>query len=258
MMKMFNNIYSYRELLKTSVQKDIRGKYKGAWLGILWSLLNPLLLLTVYSIIFPYILRINVENYTMYLCVALLPWTFFTSTITVGTFSMVTNGNIIKKVYFPREIIPISVVISGTVNFLISCIVMVLFLIFSGIGITWTALLFPLILVIQFLITLAFVFVLSAVTVYVRDLEHFVSIALMVLFYGTPIVYTMESIPTKLAWILNLNPMTHIISAYRDVLYYQKIPDMGNLLLLGGIAVIGVILGYYIFDRLQRNFAEEF
>ena len=152
-MKLFNNIYSYRELLKTSVQKDIRGKYKGAWLGIFWSLLNPLLLLTVYSIIFPYILKINIENYTMYLCVALLPWTSFTSTVTTGTFSVVTNGNILKKVYFPREIIPISVVLSGMINFIISSIVIFVFLMFSGIGISLYVLLFPFIIMLQSLIT---------------------------------------------------------------------------------------------------------
>ena len=258
MIKMFNNIYSYRELLKTSVKKEIRGKYKGAWLGILWSLLNPLLLLTIYSIIFPYILRVNVENYTMYLCVALLPWTFFTSTIATGTFSMVVNGDIIKKVYFPREIVPISVVVSGAINFLISCIVMILFLIFGGIGLTWYALLFPVILILQFLIILALIFVLSACTVYIRDLEHFVSIALLVLFYGTPIVYTMDTIPEKLKWVLNLNPMTHVIQSYRDILYYQRMPNIGNLLILFGIAIVGVLIGYKIFDKLQRNFAEEF
>ena len=158
MIQMFKNIYNYRELLKTNVQKEIRGKYKGAWLGVFWSLLNPLLLLTVYSIIFPLILRIEIENYTMYLCVALLPWTYFTSSISSGIVSMIANGNIIKKVYFPREIIPISVVISATVNFLISCIVILLFLIFSGLGITWTILLFPLILLLQMLITLAITF----------------------------------------------------------------------------------------------------
>ena len=257
MIQMFKNIYNYRELLKTNVQKEIRGKYKGAWLGVFWSLLNPLLLLTVYSIIFPLILRIEIENYTMYLCVALLPWTYFTSSISSGIVSMIANGNIIKKVYFPREIIPISVVISATVNFLISCIVILLFLIFSGLGITWTILLFPLILLLQMLITLAITFIFSAFVVYVRDLEHLVSIALMVLFYGTPIVYTMESIPEHLRWILKLNPMTHVIEAYRDILYYQRIPDMKNILILFIISIIGVIIGYKIFNKLQKNFAEE-
>lgn len=256
-MKLFNNIYSYRELLKTSVQKDIRGKYKGAWLGIFWSLLNPLLLLTVYSIIFPYILKINIENYTMYLCVALLPWTSFTSTVTTGTFSVVTNGNILKKVYFPREIIPISVVLSGMINFIISSIVIFVFLMFCGIGISLYVLLFPFIIMLQSLITLAIVFITSSCMVYVRDLEHFVSLGLMVLFYGTPIVYTMDSIPASLKWILSLNPMTHVIEAYRDILYYQRFPDFSNLFMLFVITIICVIIGYTIFNKLQRNFAEE-
>ncbi len=255
---MIKNLYEYRELLKTNVQKEIRGKYKGAWLGILWSLLNPLLLLIVYSIIFPHILKIQVPNYTMYLCVALLPWTCFTSTIQLGTFAVVTNGNIVKKVYFPREILPISVVTSGIINFLITSIVMFAFLIFGGIGFSPYIVFFPLIVLLQYLIMLGITFILSAVTVYIRDLEHLVGIALMVLFYATPIVYTMESIPGNIAWILNINPMTHVISAYRDILYYQQMPNWSNLGILFIIATILFIIGYYIFKRLEKNFAEEF
>jgi len=164
MVQMFKNLYEYRELLKTNVQKEIRGKYKGAWLGILWSLLNPLLLLVVYSIIFPHILKIQVPNYTMYLCVALLPWTCFTSTIQLGTFAVVTNGNIVKKVYFPREILPISVVTSGIINFLITSIVMFAFLIFGGVGFSPYIIFFPLIVLLQYLIMLGITFILSAMT----------------------------------------------------------------------------------------------
>ncbi len=254
---MFKNLYQYRELLKTNIQKDIRGKYKGAWLGFFWSLLNPLLLLLVYSIIFPYILRIDVPNYPLYLAVALLPWTAFTTIIQTGTNAIVANGNIIKKVYFPREIIPISIVSSGVVNFLLTTIVMIVFLIMGGIGLTTLALLFPVILLVQFLVMLGITFVLSAITVYVRDLEHLVGIGLMVLFYATPIVYTMDSIPSNLTWILNLNPMTHIISAYRDILFYQTMPNWANLGILAAIALVVCFIGYKIFKKLDKGFAEE-
>ena len=257
MVQMFKNLYAYRELLKSNTKKEIIGKYKGAWLGILWSLLNPILMLLVYSFIFPYILKVQVENYTMYLCVALLPWNFFTSTITLGTYVMITNGHIIKKVYFPREILPISVVVSGTVNFLITCIVMVLFLFAGGIGISWYIIFFPLILFLQMLIMMAITFVLSACTVYIRDLEHLVSLGLMMLFYGTPIVYTMETIPKSISWILYLNPMTTIVTAYRDILYYQQLPNFNHLLIFGIISVVAFVFGYHIFKRLERNFAEE-
>ena len=115
-MKIFKELYNYRELLKTNIKKEIRGKYKGSWLGILWTFLNPLLMLTVYAIVFPYILRVKVENYTIFMIVALIPWNFFTTAIQSGTGCVVANGNILKKVYFPREIIPISISISQLIS----------------------------------------------------------------------------------------------------------------------------------------------
>ena len=122
-MNVFKEIYNYRELLKTNIKKEIRGKYKGSWLGVLWTFLNPLLMLAVYAFVFPYILRVNVDNYTIFMIVALIPWNFFTTAIQSGTGSVVANGNILKKVYFPREIIPISITTSQSVNFLITCII---------------------------------------------------------------------------------------------------------------------------------------
>ena len=133
-MKVFKDLYQYRELLKTNVKKEIRGKYKGSFLGVLWSFVNPLLMVLVYAIVFPYIMRVQQDNYLIFLIVAIIPWNFFTTVIAQGSITVRTNGNIIKKVYFPREILPISVVVSGLVNFLISCLIIFIFLIGSGIG----------------------------------------------------------------------------------------------------------------------------
>ena len=121
-MSIFKNLYNYRELLKTNVKKDIRGRYKGSFLGILWSFLNPLLQVVVYWIVFPYLFGRGVtgENYLIYLITGIIPWTFFMTSVNMGTSSIKANGGIIKKVYFPREILPISVVLSGLVNFFIS------------------------------------------------------------------------------------------------------------------------------------------
>ena len=132
MLNVFKNLYNYRELLKTSVKKEIRGKYKNSFLGVLWSFLNPLLQIAVYAIVFPLILRNTQENYVIFLCCGLIPWTFFSNAITRSAFTMVENGNILKKVYFPREILPISVVTSEGVNFLISTIIILVFVLFSG------------------------------------------------------------------------------------------------------------------------------
>lgn len=256
-MKIFKELYNYRELLKTNIKKEIRGKYKGSWLGILWTFLNPLLMLAVYSFVFPYILRVNVENYTIFMIVALIPWNFFTTAIQTGTGSVVANGNILKKVYFPREIIPISITTSQLVNFLITCIIMFIFIIFSGVGFSYHVIIFPLLVLIQYIITLAFTFVLSALTVFVRDIDHFVSVVLMLGFYATPIVYQANMLPEKFQWALKINPMAQIVEAYRAILYYHKTPNWEMLGIWGILSVALLVLGYMIFKKLEKSFVEE-
>lgn len=212
MFKVFKNLYNYRELLKTNVKKEIRGKYKNSFLGVLWSFLNPLLQIAVYAIVFPLILRNTQENYVIFLCCGLIPWTFFSTAISRSAFTMVENGNILKKVYFPREILPISVVTSEAVNFLISTIIILAFVLFSGLGITKYVLLYPIVFLAQYLLLLAISFIVSSICVYIRDLQHFIGIFLQLLFYATPIVYAADTIPEGFAWILQLNPMTYIIN----------------------------------------------
>lgn len=257
MFKIFKNLYNYRELLKTNVKKEIRGKYKNSFLGVLWSFLNPLLQIAVYAIVFPLILKNTQENYVIFLCCGLIPWTFFSTAITRSAFTMVENGNILKKVYFPREILPISVVTSEGVNFLISTIIILAFVLFSGLGITKYVLLYPLVFLAQYLLLIAISFIVSSICVYVRDLQHFIGIFLQLLFYGTPIVYAADTIPTEFSWILKINPMTYIINGYRDIFYTQTMPDVKALLILIGIVLVAIVVGYLIFNKLQKGFAEE-
>ena len=256
-MNIFKKIYNYRELLKSNVKKEIRGRYKNSILGIMWSFLNPLLQLLVYAVIFGALLGGNDSTYHIYICVALIPWTYFTTTITQAAFTIIGNGDIIKKVYFPREILPISVVTSGAVNFVISTIIILAFVIFSGIGISRYMILYPFILLVQYILLLGISFIVSAITVYFRDLEHIIGIILMAAFYGTPIVYKLEQLPANLQIVMKLNPMTHLIDAYRAIFYYHQLPNMKMLgiLLLASIAL--TILGYYIFKKLQKGFAEQ-
>lgn len=256
-MNVFKEIYNYRELLKTNIKKEIRGKYKGSWLGVLWTFLNPLLMLAVYAFVFPYILRVNVDNYTIFMIVALIPWNFFTTAIQSGTGSVVANGNILKKVYFPREIIPISITTSQSVNFLITCIIMAVFIIFSGVGFSVHALLFPLLVLIQYILILGLTFILSALTVFVRDIDHFVSVILMLGFYATPIVYQGEMLPKKFQIFLKLNPMAQLVEAYRSILYYHRMPDMTMLIIWGLGSVAILVIGYLIFKKLEKSFVEE-
>ena len=257
MLKVFKNLYNYRELLKTNVKKEIRGKYKNSFLGVLWSFLNPLLQIMVYAIVFPLILRNTQENYVIFLCCGLIPWTFFSTTISKAAFTMVENGNIIKKVYFPREILPISVVTSETVNFLISTIIIIGFVVFGGLGITKYIIFYPIVLLAQYLLLLAIALVVSSISVYIRDLQHLIGVALQLLFYAAPIVYAPESIPANFAWILKINPMTYIINGYRDIFYNQTMIELKPLLILIGISIIACVIGYMIFNKLQKGFAEQ-
>lgn len=166
-------------------------------------------------------------------------------------------GNIIKKVYFPREILPISVVTSAAVNFLISTIIILAFMLLYGMGITWHIVFYPLILLVQYVLSLGIAFVLSSLTVYFRDLEHLVGVAIMLLFYATPIVYSINTVDGIYAKLLKLNPMCHIVEAYRAIFYSQSIPNLKNLGILFVLSLILCILGYELFKRLEKRFAEE-
>ena len=256
-MNFFKELYHYRELLKTNVKKDIRGKYKGSFLGILWSFINPLLQVLVYALVFPYIMKVETENYLIFLICGIIPWTWFVTSISQGTTSITNNANLIKKVYFPREILPISVVTSGLINFLISCLIILIFVLLGGLGITWHLIFLPFIIIIQYLFTLALIFVLSAINVYVKDVEYIVSFIINMLFYATPILYTTEMFSGPILWIFRLNPLAHLINAYRDVFYVHHIPNLVNLGILLGVSILLVVICYIIFKKLEKRFAEE-
>ena len=256
-MDIFRRLFNYRELLKSNIKKEIRGKYKGSFLGILWSFINPLLTVLVYAIVFPYILRVKQENYLIFLIVGVIPWNFFVTTINQGVTTVLTNGDIIKKVYFPREILPISVALSTLINFFISCIIIFLFIIGSGIGLHKFLILLPVIAIIQFMLTLGIIFILSAINVYVRDVEYITNFIISMLFYGTPIIYSISMFPEKFRWLLNLNPMAHIVEAYRSILYYLQWPDFKSLGLVALFSFGVMLTGYAIFRKLEKGFAEE-
>jgi len=256
-MSIFKNLFQYRELLKSNVKKEIRGKYKGSFLGVLWSFLNPLLLVFVYFLVFSYVLKSEQENYLIYLIVGVIPWNFFTTVITQGCNCVWTSGSIIKKVYFPREILPISVVGAGLINFLISCVIILVFVIFGGVGLSWNILwVFP-IAILQAIFSLGILFILSAINVYVRDIEYLVAFIVNLLFYGTPIIYDVSLFPEKIAFLLKLNPMAKFIESYRNIFLYQTRPEYSALLYVFVIGIILIIVGYWIFRKLEKGFAEE-
>lgn len=256
-MNIVKDLYNYRELLKTNIKKDVGGKYKHSFLGVLWSFISPLLQIAVYAFVFQIILKSNIENYTVYLCCGLIPWQYFSAVVLRGAASIIDNGNIIKKVYFPREILPISLVTSEGVNFLISTIIILGFVIFGGVGLSINILWYFVILAIQYIVSIGMAFIVSSLSVYFRDLLHLLGIIIQLLFYATPIVYASSSVPEGFQWIIKINPMSYLIEAYRNIFYYKVPPDFQGLLIVLAMGIVLCIVGYMIFKKLERRFAEE-
>lgn len=257
-MNIVKDLYNYRELLKTNIKKDVGGKYKNSFLGVIWSFISPLLQIAVYALVFQVILKSDIENYTVYLCCGLIPWQYFSSVVLRGAASIIDNGSIIKKVYFPREILPISVVTSEGVNFLISTVIILGFVIFGGIGLSINILWYFVILAIQYIVSIGVAFIVSSLSVYFRDLLHLLGIIMQLLFYATPIVYASNAVPAELQWLIKINPMAYLIEGYRNIFYNKMPPDTHSLLIALAMGIALCIVGYFVFKKLEKRFAEEF
>ena len=255
---MIKEIYAYREMIFSMVQKDLRGRYKGSFLGFLWTFINPLLQLLVYNLVFSIILRSGVDKYYLFLFVALIPWIFFSSAITGGSVSVIAQKDLVKKIYFPNEVIPISYVTSCFVNMLLGFVVVIGVVIYSGVHLSPLALLcLPVVMIVEYFLALGIAMITSAVTVYFRDLEHILTIIAMAWMYITPVVYDIEICPTEYRWIMHINPMTSVIIAFRDILYYGRVPEMMTLLEAVVLGVVFLLIGCLVFRKLKRRFAEE-
>ena len=256
-MKAIKELYAYREMIVGLVRRDLRGRYKGSVLGFLWTFVNPLLQLVVYTMVFSVIMKNGIEKYYIYLFVGLVPWIFFSTSVTGGANSILSSKDMVKKIYFPREVLPISVVTSGFINMLFCFIVIFAALFISGIGINPVALLFLPIMIVEYFLALGFALLSSALTVYFRDLEYILGIITMAWMYLTPVMYPETMVPENLLWILKVNPMTSVIMAYRDILYYKQIPQLETLLQALFVGIVFCILGHFVFCKLQKGFVEE-
>lgn len=253
----FKEIYQYRSMISSLVYKDLHGRYKGSFFGFLWTFINPLLQLIVYSIVFSIILRMGIENYGLFLFVALIPWIFFSSSIHAGSSCIVDNASLVNKIYFPREVLPISVVNSSFINMLYSFIIVIAAVIFYGennIYINYIYL--PVLFAVEYVIVLGITLIVSAVTVYFRDLSHILSILLMMWQFLTPVLYPVTMVPEEYRYLFELNPMTNIILSYRDVLFYNTAPDIFLLFKSFLYGILLLIFGFIFFGKLKKGFSE--
>ena len=226
-MKLLKEIWDYRTMISSLVKRDLRGRYKGSVLGFLWTFLNPLLQLIVYTFVFSVIMRAGIEDYYLFLFVALVPWTFFSTSVGGGAGCITSQQSLVNKIYFPREVLPISYVLSQLINMLLSFIVVAIVLLVSGKGINlavWWYL--PIIILQETLLAFGLTLLVAGITVYFRDMQFLLNIIMMAWQFLSPVMYSVDMVPDNFRGIFNLNPMTPIIVAYRDVLYYKQAPHL--------------------------------
>lgn len=257
-MNFFKELWQYREMIVSLVKRDLKSRYKGSVLGFMWMFLNPLFQLFIYTLVFSVIMRMDIEKYYLFLFVALVPWIFFSTCLSGGTTIIFGQQDMVKKIYFPREVLPIAFTTSQFVNMLLSFIVILVVVFVNRIQIeplAWIGLI--VVMVIEYMLALGITFLAAGLTVYFRDLEHILGIISMAWMYLTPILYPESRVPEELLTLFNLNPMTSVTIAYRDVLYYGRMPEMSTLLNATILAVIVLVVGKITFSVLQRGFAEE-
>lgn len=246
----------YGSLVSALLKKDLKARYQAYGLGYVWSLLNPLLLMAVYAIVFTVILPVGTPAFPLFLASGFLPWLWFANSLGSGATSVVAGGSLVRRIYFPTQVLPIVTVLSHFVHFLLSLpILVVLAAIYDvPLRITWLGLL--LVLPIQFLFTLGLTFLVAAWNVRFRDLEYLLANALNMWFFFTPIIYPPDLLPQGLRWLLVANPMALFARSYQDAIYHGRWPAVEPLLLALVFALGALWLGAEVFHRKRGAFAE--
>jgi lipopolysaccharide transport system permease protein len=253
-------LFTYRSLVRNLVLKDLKVRYKHSFLGFLWSLLNPFLMMIVYTIVFTQLLKQNIPNFEVFIFVALLPWNWCARSLTSCATSLIDNSTIISKVYFPRVLLPVSVVVSEAVNFLLALPALFLMMIWYGVPFTpWVAYL-PVLFAIQAMLLLGLGMFVAGMNVLFRDTGVILDVLILAWFFLTPIFYDYNYLvqldAEKARWMRWLNPMASIIEQYRTILYKGGVPDLRFDLRTGATCFAILIVGYTFFTSLNRRLGE--
>ncbi len=250
-------LLEYRQLIRSLVAKDLKLKYRGSVLGFMWSLVNPLMMLAVYTLAFTYILRANTEGFVFRLLIAILAWSFFAGSLTMSTGAIVDNAGLLKSVLFPRVVLPVASVMFNFAQYVLTTVVLVpVMLVIYHVPVTPHVLLYPVFLALQVIFTIGLALALAATAAHLRDTRHLLEIALSVLFWTTPIVYSFAQVPERMRPLLLLSPMSPFIVAYHRVFYDHAWPGTETTILAIVYAAVALAGGMAIFLRSDSRFTE--
>lgn len=253
-----SELWHFRELLWVLTVREIKVRYKQTLLGVAWAILQPASLTLIFTIVFGLFLKVNSGSipYPVFAYSALLPWTFFTTSVSSGSLSIVNNGNLVTKVYFPREILPLSSVAAAFFDFLMASVVFIILLIFYkieiGIGVLFGL---PIIASI-FILTTGISFFLSTLNVLFRDIRFVIPLVLQIWLYLTPVIYSTSQVPEKYRFFLQLNPLVPLVEGFRNTTVLGKIPNVGEIILYLGVSALVFYFGWRFFKSKEKIFAD--
>jgi lipopolysaccharide transport system permease protein len=252
------NLYSYRELLKNLVLKDLKLKYRGSVFGFLWSLVNPLMMIIVYSTAFTFILRVRSKGFVFYLMLGQLAWTFFASSAAMSTGAIVDNAGLLKSVLFPRAILPIGTVLFNLAQYLLTVAVFLpVMMIWYQVPLSARMLLFPLFLGLQVVFTIGVALILATATAFFRDVRHLLEVALGALFWTTPILYELRQVPERFRLLILLSPVSSFVVAYQQLFFFREWPDATVWLVASAYALGAFVVGASLFLAFEDGFTEQ-
>jgi len=257
MIENLQELVQYRALLFSLITRDLKARYRGSVLGFLWTFLNPIILMLVYTMVFSVIMRAGLPHYSYFLFVGLLPWLWFSTSVLSGTSSISDRRDLITKVKFPPQVLPMTVIGSSFLNYMLTLPLLFGFAWLSGIQIGWPIVCFPLLLLMQFVFTAGIVYITASINVTFRDLQHLIGNFVTFLYFLTPVLYPADQIPEryrKLVWLLN--PVAVLCGAYQDIFYYNRWPIFRRLGYLSVGIVLILLLGSIYMAHRRESFAE--
>lgn len=254
MIELLRDTVRYRELIWALALKDLKIRYKNSVLGFLWALLNPALIMLVLTLVFSSIMRMGIPHYAVFLLSVLLPWTFFTQSLSYATESIVGNADLIKKVAVSKLVFPLAAVVSNMINLLLSLIPLAIIVVAVGQPFHWTWIYLPVPLIALTILTMGATFFFAAVNVYYRDVAHILQIVLQAWFYLTPIIYPLTLIPSQYHWLFKLNPMIYVLNGFRLAVYYGQLPELQSIVASFVCAFAALIVGFAVFRKHQNDF----
>lgn len=249
-------LLSQLELIWVLAKRDLITRYNNTFLGFFWTLVHPLIFSLTYYYVFRYVFKVDIPNYLLFLLAGMFPWTWLTTNISQSTGSVLSNAGIVKKVKFNRLILPISTVTQNGINFIFSICIFLAFMLSQGQypSISWLWY-FPIMFIQQAVIILGISYLISAANVFYRDLDYMIGLMLNIIFYFTPVGYSMDKVPKVIQPIVALNPFTGLIQGWRELLLHNGNP-LPYLLIPSIVSIIVLVLGVFVYSRLQKDFAE--